>query len=210
VVPDPATAAAGHLGRGPERARAWLEALNVPPERPYVVVSLRDGAPADLTYLPTVRRALEALPEHTAWIYLPHCTDVGGGRGSDDLDVLRADPWAGAHLVPGPASLGDRGAVGLIAGAALAIGTRFHLSVLAAATGTPAVCLVGDDYDRLRVRGLRAAPGVRIVELDDPDGAEAAVAELLTAARPEPTERWDPAPLVAALDAAMGPAARLA
>jgi hypothetical protein len=97
----------------------------------------------------------------------------------------------------------------LIAGATLAIGTRFHLSVLAAATGTPAVCLVGDDYDRLRVRGLREAPAVRIVELDDPDGAEAAVAQLLAAGRPEPIERWDPAPFIEALDAAMGPAARL-
>jgi polysaccharide pyruvyl transferase WcaK-like protein len=209
VVPDPATAAADHLGRGPADAAAWLAALNVPPERPYVVVSLRDGSPRDIAHLPTVRRALEALPEHTAWIYLPHCTDAGGGRGSDDLEVLRSDAWAGAHLVPGPPSLDDRGAVGLIAGATMAIGTRFHLSVLAAATGTPSLCLVADDYDRLRVRGLRSAPGVHIVELDDPDGAAAAVAASLAAERPQPIERWDPEPFVSALATAMGPAPRL-
>jgi polysaccharide pyruvyl transferase WcaK-like protein len=209
VVPDPASAALRHLGRGPADAAAWLASVNVPPERRYVVVSLRDGSPSDLAHLETVRRALAALPEHTAWIYLPHCT-ADDGLHPDDLAVLRADQWAGAHLVPFDPGLGDRAAVGLIAGATMTIGTRFHLSVLAAAAGTPAVCLVGDDYDRLRVRGLRSAPGVRVVELDEPDAAEAAVQDLLAAPRPQPTPAWDAAAFAAALGAVLPAAPRLA
>ncbi len=210
VVADPATAAGAHLGRGPAEAAAWLASINVPADRRYAVISLRDGAPRDLQHLDTLRQALGALPEHTAWIYLPHCTDTSGLGGSDDLAVLAADEWAGAHLVPFDPSLGDRAAVGLIAGATLAIGTRFHLSVLAAATGTPSVCLVGDDYDRLRLRGLRDAPAVRTVELDDPAAAVAAVRELVAAPRPEPIERWDPAAFAEALGAVLPPAPRLA
>jgi polysaccharide pyruvyl transferase WcaK-like protein len=209
VVPDPASAALGHLGRGPADAAAWLASINVPADRRYAVVSLRDGAPGDLAHMETVRRALGALPEHTAWIYLPHCTDAGGGRGADDLEVLRADEWVGAHLVAWDPALGDRAAVGLIAGATLTIGTRFHLSVLAAAAGTPSVCLVGDDYDRLRVRGLRSAPGVRIVELDQPEAAVAAVTELVAGPRPEPTPHWDADGFAAALGAVLPAAPRL-
>jgi hypothetical protein len=206
VVPDPATAAVERLGPQAEVATEWLRARNVPPERAYAVISLRDGT-RDARHLDTVRAAVEALPEHTAPIFLPHCADP---NGIDDRRVVTGDPWAAAHLVVWDPDLGDPAAVGLVAGASIAIGTRFHLSVLAEAAGVPAVALVGDDYDRLRIRGLRRSTGVRVVELDRPDAATGAVADLLAGPTPEPGARWDPSRFAAALDAALPAAPRLA
>jgi polysaccharide pyruvyl transferase WcaK-like protein len=208
VVPDPATAAVA-AADGPARAaaRAWLDAHNIPVDRPYAVFSLRGGT-ADAGHVATVRRAAEALPLHTALVYLPHCTDPGGAH--DDLALWRADGWAGPHLVGVEEDLGPMGAVALVAGARLAVGTRFHLSVLAAAAGVPAVALVGDEYDRLRLRGLRRWPGLRIVERDDPEGAARAAADLLAAPAPEPVPAWDAADLTKALGAVLPPAPRLA
>jgi polysaccharide pyruvyl transferase WcaK-like protein len=190
VVPDIATAAASHIGTGAKVAAEWLASRNVPADRAYAVISLRGGS-SDAAHMETVRRAVEALPEHTALIFLPHCTDAGGITGVDDRAVL-ADGWAGAHLVPWDPSLGDRAAVGLIAGATATIGTRFHLSVMAAASGVRAIALVGDEYDRLRIRGLKRSTGVRVVELDNPDAAASAVVDLLASPDPEPVEHWDP------------------
>lgn len=206
VVPDPATAATAHIGRAARaEAAAWLAARNVPADRAYALVSLRDGF-GDVDHVETVRRAVQALPEHTALIYVPHCW---GPTGADDLAVLRQDEWAGAHLVPWDPSLPDATTVALVAGALLTLGTRFHLSVLAAAAGVRAVGLVADEYDRLRMRALRGASGVRVVERDDPAGAAEAVAALIAAADPEPIERWDAEAFAGAVGAVLPPAPRL-
>ena len=153
--------------------------------------------------------AVEALPEHTALIFLPHCVDDPGAEGADDRRLL-ADAWAGAHLVPWDSSLGDAAAVGLVAGAAITIGTRFHLSVLAAAAGTRAVALVGDEYDRLRIRGLRRSTGVRVVELDNPSAAAGAVADLVAGPAPEPVDHWDAEEFAQALGEVLPAPPRLA
>ena len=47
-------------------------------------------------YKELLRKAVEALPEHTAPIFLPHCADP---NGIDDRRVVTGDPWAAAHLV---------------------------------------------------------------------------------------------------------------
>jgi polysaccharide pyruvyl transferase WcaK-like protein len=206
VVPDPATLAVDHVGAEAGVAASWLRAHNVPADRPYAVISLRGGS-KDAHHLETVRAAVEALPEHTALIFLPHCSDPDG---VDDRSVVASDPWAAAHLVVWDPSLGDRAAVALVAGASCTIGTRFHLSVLAAAAGVRAVGLVGDEYDRLRIRGLRRSTGVRVVELDDPRAAAGAVADLVAAPDPEPVDHWDPEAFAEALGAALPAAPRLA
>ncbi len=206
VVPDPATTAVDHVGAQAEVAAEWLAAQNVPADRAYAVISLREGT-KDASHLETVRAAVEGLPEHTALIFLPHCADPGG---VDDRTVVAGDPWAASHLVVWDPALGDRAAVALIAGAAITIGTRFHLSVVAASAGVRAVALVGDEYDRLRIRGLRRSTGVRVVELENPQAAAAAVSELIAAADPEPVAHWDARAFADALGAVLPPPPRLA
>jgi polysaccharide pyruvyl transferase WcaK-like protein len=206
VVPDPATASVDHVGAQADATADWLRAQNVPPDRAYAVISLRSGT-SDARNLATVRAAVEALPEHTALIFLPHCADP---VGVDDRQVVAGDEWASSHLVVWDPALGDRAAVALVAGASVAIGTRFHLSVLAAAAGVRSVALVGDEYDRLRLRGLRRSTGVRVVELDNPAAAAGAVADLVAAPDPEPVEHWDAEAFATALGAVLPPPPRLA
>lgn len=205
VVPDPATAAVEHVGTEAATAEAWLHTRNVPPGRRYCVISLRDGT-RDARRLDTLRAAVGALPPDTALIYLPHCHDPAG---VDDRRVVADDPWASEHLVIWDSALGDRAAVALVAGAAVTIGTRFHLSVVAASAGVPAVALVGDEYDRLRIRGLRRSTGVRVVELDNPEAAAGAVADLMASPAPEPIEHWDAQVFAEALSAVLPATPRL-
>lgn len=205
VVPDPASAAIGHIGAQADVAADWLRSHNVPPGRAYAVISLRSGS-NDGRHLETVRAAAEALPEHTALIFLPHCHTP---RAMDDRVVVENDAWASAHLVVWDPALSDRAAVALIGGASVTIGTRFHLSVLASAAGVRAVALVGDEYDRLRIRGLRRSTGVRVVELDNPAAAAGAVADLIAGPDPEPTERWDAGEFARALSEVLPAAPRL-
>ena len=206
VVSDPATAAVDHVGRGAAMRDEWLAAQNVPPGRAYAVISLRGGT-GDGRHLDTLRAAVEALPEHTALIYLPHCVD---GPGIDDRTVITDDPWAASHLVVWDPHLGLDAAVALVNSASITIGSRFHLGVLAGAAGVPAVALVADEYDRLRIRGLKRWTGLRVVEIDNPAAAAGAVAELVAAPAPEPTPHWDPQVFAIALGATLPTAPRLA
>jgi len=206
VVPDPATTAVDHVGPSAAAARAWRYAQNIPDDRAYAVISLRAGT-NDARHLETVRAAVEALPEHTALIFLPHCVDA---TGFDDRSVVAGDPWASSHLVVWDPSLGDHAAVALVAGATITIGTRFHLSVIAAAAGVRSVGLVGDEYDRLRIRGLRRSTGVRVVELDNPQAAAGAVVDLVSGPEPEPIEHWDDRVFADALSAVLAAPPRLA
>ncbi|MFN8019509.1 MAG: polysaccharide pyruvyl transferase family protein [Acidimicrobiales bacterium] len=191
VVPDLATAAVGHLGRARAAAADWLASINVPADRRYAVVSLR-GATADASHVETVRHALSQLPEHTAWLFLPHI--------DDDLALLDADQWAAAHLVP-VAPMPDQVLAAIVAGATMAMGSRFHHSVIATAAGVRTVALVRNDYDRVRIKALEGASGLQIVAIDRPDDAAAAAAELLGAPDPVPAARWDAAGFAAALAA---------
>lgn len=205
VVPDLATGSVRHTGRAGEDAAAWLAARNVPADRAYALISLRDGF-TDAKHLATVQAAVGALPEHTALIFVPHVADP---HGADDLSILRDDAWAGAHLVPWDPTMGDAATVALVAGAFMTIGSRFHLSVLAASAGVRAVGLVGDEYDRLRLRALKGAPGFRAVELDAPEAAEAAVRELVAGPDPEPIAHWNAEEFADALAAVLPPVPRL-
>ena len=200
VIPDPATAAFPPLAVDIARCASWLAERNVPGDRAYAVISVRGGTP-DQQHLATVRAAVEALPEHTALIFLAHCT---GDPAADDHQVLD-DPWAGATLVPWDDTLGPGAAVALVAGASITIGSRFHLSVLAAAAGVPAVGLARDEYDRLRLRGLRAAGTAQLVSIDDPGAAAAAVRSAFAAPPEGPAPAWDAEAFVDAVAAELPP-----
>jgi polysaccharide pyruvyl transferase WcaK-like protein len=184
-VPDPATAAVRHLGRGADDAAAWLGARGIDPTSPYAVLSLRAS---DLAAgVIAAEAALGALAPEVPVVFLPHVVDDDG----DDVSAWRDAAWAGAVPTLADHALGTSGAVGLVAGARLAVGNRFHLSVLASAAGVRAVALVHDDYDRLRLRGLRRWSGLRMVEANEPDAAGAGAASLLAADDPEPGAAWD-------------------
>ncbi len=205
VVADPATAALEVAPVDADRAAIWRRSRNIPDDRPYAVISLRGGADRE-RHLAAARAAIEAIPDPIARVYLPHCTD---DPAADDLAILD-DPWFGAHLVAFDPALGRGAAVALVADATIVIRTRFHLAVLASAAGVPALALTGDEYDRLRLRGLRSAAGVRRVDVAEPGDAASAVAELLAAPRPEPAPRWDAAAFATALGARLPPAPPLA
>lgn len=196
VVPDPATAAVGANPAARAVAQAWRHGVNIPDDRAYAVVSLRGGIDGE-PQVAAVRAALEALPEHTAFVFLPHCVD---DPVADDRALLE-DPWLAAHLVTFDVGLGVAAAVALVADATIAIGTRFHLSVLAAAAGVPSLGLITSEYDRSRLRAVRDAPAARRVEVSDQAAVVAAVGELMGLGRREPGPRWDAAAFAAALGA---------
>lgn len=202
VVADPATAALDPISDG-GAARRWLDSRGFS-DRPYAVVSLR-GHDERPEHLAAVRRALYAMPEQAVAVYLPHCWGE-----IDDRELIENDEWARENLAVWDAELSDHAAVALVAGALITVGSRFHLTVLAAAAGVPAVALVGSGYDRRRLRGHQDLPGVRIVERNEPQAVDEAVRVLLAAERPEPTEHWDPTAFTAALAAALPTAPRLA
>ena len=202
VVPDPATASLRPLADGPGIARRWLASRGVGPDRPYAVLSLRADRDRP-EHVDALRAAVAALPPGAAAVYLPHC------RGAvEDRALVDGDDWAREHL-PVWDLEDDHAAAALVAGAAITVGSRFHLTVLAAAAGVPAVALVADDYDRRRLRGHHGLRGVHILERREAAGVGAAVAALLAATRPEPLPWWDGTSFTSALSAALPAPSRL-
>lgn len=202
-VPDPATAAVEHLGRGGEEAARWLADRGVDPRSPYAVVSLRPGD-TDRSG-PAALAALGALGPEVPVVLLPHVV----GDEPDDVAALAAVDWSTRTTLLVGADASPSAAVGLVAGATLAVGNRFHLHVLASAAGVRSVALVHDEYDRLRLRGLRRSSGVRLVEVTDPEAAAAAAGALLELPAPTPLPRWDGEAFAAALAAVLPAAPRL-
>jgi polysaccharide pyruvyl transferase WcaK-like protein len=196
VVADPATAALRPLAGEADVVRRWLESRGIPPERRYAVFSLRAGRDRP-DHLAALRAAIESLPEGTGSVYLPHC------RGEvEDRSLVDADEWARSSMSVWDLD-DDHAAAALVAGSAITVGSRFHLTVLAAAAGVPSVAMVADEYDRRRLRRHKGLPGVRIVERRDAPAVAVAVRELLDADPPEPLPWWDSAPFTAALSAVL-------
>jgi hypothetical protein len=159
LIADPATAMVEmSLRVARDDAAAWLERHGITDGSPYVVFSLRAGidGPAEVAVL---RAVMEHLPGAPPAVFLPHCT----GDEYDDRTVLADDRWAAVNLHVVEPSVDDFVAVAIIAGATLAVGSRFHLAVLARAAGVPAVAMARDDYDVGRLKALEGDRGVRIV-----------------------------------------------
>lgn len=208
VVGDPATAALEHLGAGRSIARSWRRAQGIDDGRPYAVLSFRPWA-SDVRNVASLRAAMDALaaaPGDVAAVLVPHCS---GDDDHDDRALLQADPALADRLAVWDPAIDVQAAVALIADATLSVGTRFHQSVLAAAAGVPAVALVADEYDRLRIRGHQRAGTVRVAELDDPAAVADAVTEALAGPAPEPGPRWVASDFTEALGGVLPPAPRL-
>jgi polysaccharide pyruvyl transferase WcaK-like protein len=140
----------------------------------YAVVSMRGTSGGD----PLAPIAAELLEELTDLgltpVYLPH---VEGAEEGNDIEegirLARANPLLKV-IDPMPT---DAVAVDVIARAAVAVGSRFHLSVVAAGAGVPALALVDDredDYDRRRVDGLRRTTDTPVEVVGLADGASEA------------------------------------
>ena len=194
VVPDAATAVEPAM----EIAHDDLRAVGVDASVPYVVLSLRDGVDDGAT-CSAVGAALAALPESWPVVLLAHCHD----EPVDDRRVLTRVPGGERVVVVEPTH--DTSAVGVIAGAALAVGTRFHQAVLAGAAGVPAVAFVSSDYDRLRLSGQDSS-GLRVLHVSTPqESVTRTVRGLIGNGPVAPTDRWDPMPLSDALEGLLPP-----
>ncbi len=138
--------------------------------------------------LPTVAFAMDFYP---------------GWPDAEGLEALRnALPDAAALEILDPVP-SDAELAGIVAGARVAVGSRYHLAVFAAAGGTPAVLLWGDDYTRVKAQGLASvAPGVvPVARHDGPAALVGAVESALAGPRPRPVAQTDPLPAVAELTA---------
>lgn len=194
VVPDAATAVEPAM----DVASRDLDAVSVDAAAPYVVLSLRDGVDDDTT-CSAVGAALAAVPESWPVVLLAHCH----GDSVDDRRVLGLLTGSDRVTVVEPSH--DSAAVGVVAAASLAVGTRFHQAVLAGTAGVPTVAFVASDYDRLRLSGQHS-PGLRIVDVSTPpEAVTSAVAELIGAGPVTPTDRWSPDLLAEALGGALPP-----
>lgn len=195
VVPDAATA----VQPATEEAHAVLAAVGVDAGAPYAVLSLRDGLDDDAT-VRSVGVALGAVPDAWPVVLLPHCAD----ERVDDRRVL--DGLVGRERIAIAEPTDDRTAVGVVAGASLAVGTRFHQAVLAGAAGVPAVAFTASDYDRLRLSGQRSS-GLTVLSVDASAAEIAdAVRERVAAGAVTPTDAWDPAVLAEVLADLLPPA----
>jgi len=151
VAPDPAVAA---LPAPDGEVFAVLAALAVG-DRPYVLVSLRDRAPVPET------DAVAALVDHLAargfaCLAIPHCVHPSEDDRRAHAGVAKLAPALRA-VEPLPP---DDVISGLVARAALVVGSRYHLAVFAAAAGVPALALVDGPYTERKARGAGlAGPG---------------------------------------------------
>lgn len=196
-VPDAATA----FPPGPAAERdAWLAEHGIDPARPYAVVSVRDTrdptavGDSDATF-DTLVAALEVVAERDIQaVFLPHCI----APETDDRPAGRAVAERVPLLVHDDMPPDDV-AVAMVHGAALAVGNRFHLALVADAAGTPALFLAATPFDDLR-SGAFTGGNVAVVR-SEPGGTAgaAAAAERLDRGHGAPGPRWDPADLGRAL-----------
>ena len=161
--------------RGPEAETLRVFAgLGLAADAAYAVVSMR-GTPGGDPLVPIASELLEELSDHgLALIYLPQVEGAADGNDLDEgIRLARSNPPLKV-LDPMPT---DAVVVDIIARAAVAVGSRFHLSVIAAGAGVGALALVDDredDYDRRRVDGLRRTTDTPIEVVGLADGASEA------------------------------------
>lgn len=180
VVPDVATSLVGSF-KSP--TVTTLRPHGIDPDRPYVVLSLRDGLDGP-SVGPPLDAALRALPDDLPVVLVPHCES----ELVDDRRVLRH--LTEAERVTALVGLSADESVAVIAGAKLVLGTRFHQAVLAGASGVAAIAVVSSDYDRHRVSGLQST-GLVVLGTDATSAEITAVVDdALRSPAPEPTERW--------------------
>jgi hypothetical protein len=137
-------------------------------------------------------------------VFLPHCD--GTEPSADDLAMAhRLTAATKVPLVVADPMPPDHLAVSLIRRASVTVGSRFHLSVLGAGAGVPAVAFVDDLPDQAKAASLAAEwpDHVVAVALPAPDAVVAgATREALARGPQSPLPAWSPIEFIEALRAA--------
>lgn len=201
MVPDAATAAEPDDGTA---WRRWLTDRGIDPTGRYVVVSVRDThdptavGDSDAT-LDTLVAALDVVAaEGIPALFLPHCvTSYTDDRPAGRAVAARTSLFVDDAMPP------DDVAVALIHHAALTVGNRFHLALVADAGGTPGLFLASTPFDALR-SGAFTGGNIEVVDAA-PGGAVGAdaVRGALARGRGVPAQRWDPVAFGAAVRSAI-------
>jgi polysaccharide pyruvyl transferase WcaK-like protein len=150
VAPDPALA----LGAPPASAvDDALEQAGIRPEVEYIAISLGGSSDSDLGTRAVAEAVAAATARGLQTLLVPM---VSGSEDADDLDLLPAlTGLLGEAPIPVLDPLpADRVIAGIIERARLAVGTRYHLAVFAAAAGVPAIGFHDDEYGRRRFAGI--------------------------------------------------------
>jgi polysaccharide pyruvyl transferase WcaK-like protein len=183
----------------PPEVDAALASVGLPPESPFAAVNVHAGS-AWRGGLNAVSAAIDALAEgyriEAVFVPMSLHPDDNDYAPAETLRGLLREPERLRVLDPLPP---DDVLLGLTARARLAVGTRYHLAVFAAAGGVPAAAIHGCDYTRRKLRGLAdLAPGR--VSLLGPDctreEAVATVERLLDLPHAEAISAEDPLPAV--------------
>jgi polysaccharide pyruvyl transferase WcaK-like protein len=162
-------------------AHAALARQGIDGERPFAVANLHQS-----DWREPALASIAAIVEHLAdsgvpTVFMPHCVEgPDDDRRAHALLARLVRPRAEVALLdPLPP---DDVLAAIVAGARIAYGTRYHLAVLAAAAGVPALGLLGDTHAQVKLAALRdlAPDGVRAVDVAaGPEAALEAVRELL-------------------------------
>lgn len=205
-VPDAATAAEPSESSARD---AWLVRHGIDPSGPYAVVSVRDTrdptavGDTDAT-VETLVGALGVVAEESIpALFLPHCIVHETDDRPAGHAVAERVPLVMTQEMPP-----DDVAVALIHGAALTVGNRFHLALVADSCGTPALFLASTPFDAQRAGAFRGG-NVRVVEAEATGQAGSTAArDALDTGRGEPAARWDEVDFARRLHAAMDLPAR--
>lgn len=152
AAPDPAVALPPAPAAEVERE---LAGLGLAPGTDFVAVSLQPASSVGAA-VDAVAAVLEL--EETMNLPVLFVPMVDGAGTADDgacLPALRKRLVADRVRVPDPLPADDV-LLGMVQRARIAIGTRYHLVVFAAAGGVPAIGLKADDYSARRFEGLRS------------------------------------------------------
>ena len=205
-IPDAATAA--EPSESPARD-AWLVRHGIDPSGPYAVVSVRDTR--DPTAVGDTDATVETLVGALGVVaqagipalFLPHCIVHETDDRPAGHAVAERVPLVMTQEMPP-----DDVAVALIHGAALTVGNRFHLALVADSAGTPALFLASTPFDAQRA-GAFSGGNVRVVDAEPTGQAGSTAArDALGTGRGDPAARWDEVDFARRLHAAMDLPAR--
>jgi polysaccharide pyruvyl transferase WcaK-like protein len=210
AIVEQADPAAGTVPAPPDEIDDAIAATGLPAQSSFVAVSLRTerGVFADVGPLAAVLDDLARRHDFDV-LLIVHCVNAPDDDDREPLEKLAGElgPHVRVHrlelLFP------DDVIAGVTARAALAIGSRYHSVVFAAAAAVPAIGLFDDDYTEQKMRGAAAFARGSVAVVPATAGIDelaAAADEVLHARAPAPPAHAAPVELYAVRAIARGSA----